>query len=209
MMLESSDLPATIRRYNDAYRQQGEEGLPAELYLQQSVLNGPAGKAMGIFFVWASSDVSAGQKWLSKVSAWSPVVMSTVAPTTVAGFHESIKDILPRAVHGQSLTVNFRELTSEVVEVMGKHALLQPSDPATLISIHQLRDCAPEPLEKSVFGTRCPHFVLEILPCVLDVDKLDETLAWGSGFHDDMMRIDSKIFCPPPSLRSRNQAKLI
>ncbi|KAJ5557957.1 FAD-binding domain-containing protein [Penicillium sp. DV-2018c] len=192
MILESSDLPATIRRYNEAYRQQGEEGLPAELNVQQCILNGPAGKAMAIFFFWGSSDMDAGQKWLSKVNTWSPVIMSTVAPTTVAAFHESIKDVLPKAVYGQALTASFRKLTPEVVEVISKHALLQPRDPATLISIHELRDSAPEPSERSVFGTRCPHFVLEIIPCVLDKSKLDETLAWGYGFHDDMMRIDAE-----------------
>ncbi|CAG8938456.1 unnamed protein product [Penicillium salamii] len=190
IVYDSQDLPMTIRRYNDAYRQQKEAGIPKELNLFQSVTHGPTGKAMGVIFVWASSDFDAGQKWLSKVSSWSPVAMSTVAPTTMSVFNESTKTIAPQSAYGKSLTLSLRELTPEVVEVICKHASLQPNSPATIFGMHELRGCAPQPPLNTLIAHRHPHFVMELLPTVRDADLLDAAVAWAHEFYEDLMKTD-------------------
>ena len=183
-------MPLTIKRYNDAYRQQKEVELPKELNLFQSVLNGPTGKAFGIIFVWASSDLEAGHAWLSKVSSWSPVAMNTVAPTKMSVFNESTKTIAPQAVYGKSYTLSLRELTPEVVNVICKHAAIQPNSPATIFGMHELRDCASISPVNTLVAHRHPHFVMELLPTVRDADLLDAALVWAHAFYEDLMKTD-------------------
>ncbi|PYH78598.1 hypothetical protein BO82DRAFT_405041 [Aspergillus uvarum CBS 121591] len=79
---QSDNLPAVIRQYNSGYQALSAEGIPAELTLQQSILNLPHGKTLVVLFVWASSDIETGQSWAEKICALAPVTHYAVQPTT-------------------------------------------------------------------------------------------------------------------------------
>jgi hypothetical protein len=190
IIYDSNDLSTAIKRYSHAYRRQSEEGLPKELSTFQSVINSPDGKVFAVLFVWASSNLDEGQKWLSKLTSWSPVAMSTVSSTTMSVFSESTKGIVPPSVYGKSLTISIRDLTPEVVDVLSRHALLQPNSRATMIGIHELRACTPQPLVNTVIDNRAPHFVIELLSTVQDAELLDAALVWAHGLYDALMRTD-------------------
>ncbi|KAJ5757267.1 uncharacterized protein N7511_007449 [Penicillium nucicola] len=186
---ESSDIAATIKQYNDAWRTE-KDGLPSSLSLFQCIGNTSSGKVFSVLFVWASTDIESGEKWLSKVSTWSLVAVSTVAPTDMVTFNEQAQRICHTNTYGLCLTVNLCELTAEIVDVISKYAPLKPSDPSTMFAIHELRACTPRPVMPTVWDTRVPHFVIEILPTVLHADRLDEALEWARSFHNEMMRTD-------------------
>lgn len=154
-------------------------------------MNGPAGKGFGVIFVWASSNLHVGQTWLSRVSSWSPVSMSTVSPTTMAAFNETTKAIAPQAAYGKSLTMSFKDLTPEVINVLCKHAVLQPNSPATILGMHELRECAPKPSMDTLIADRTPHFMMELLPTVRDPDLLDAALVWAEDLYEDLMSTSS------------------
>jgi len=86
--------------------------------------------------------------------------------------------------------MSLRELTPEVVDIMSKHAPLQPNSPATLLGIHELRACAPQPSMNTVVDNRCPHFVMELLPTVQDAQLLDAALVWARELYDALMGTD-------------------
>jgi hypothetical protein len=151
-------------------------------------MNSPGGKVLAVIFVWASSNLDEGQKWLSKLSSWCPVAISTVSPTTMSIFNESTRSIVPQTVYGRSLTCSIRELTPEVVDVMSKHAPLQPNSPATILGIHELRACAPQSQMNTVLDNHGPHFVMELLPTVQDAELLDAALVWAYDLYDALMR---------------------
>ncbi|KAJ5313094.1 hypothetical protein PENANT_c018G05250 [Penicillium antarcticum] len=192
---ESSDISTTITRYNDAWRQQ-KEGIPSSLSLFQCIGNTPTGKRFSVLFVWASTDIESGKIWLSKVSSWTPVAVSTVAPTDMMAFNEGAQRICHAHAYGLCLTLNLRQLTAEIVAVISKFAALKPSDPSTMFAIHELRACTPQPIRKNVWDTRSPHFVVEILPTVLDADRLNEALEWAHNFYDEMMGTKSSNILP-------------
>jgi hypothetical protein len=192
---ESSDISTTIKRYNDAWRSHKAE-LPSSLSLFQCIGNTPVGKMFSILFVWASTDIETGKTWLSKVSSWSPMAVSTVAPTDMVVFNEATQRITRAHVYGLSLTINLCELTAEIIDVISKFAPLKPSDPSTMFAIHELRACTPQPIMESVWDIRSPHFVIEILPTVFNADALDEALDWANKFYDEMMKTEPSNILP-------------
>lgn len=124
-----TDLAAEVKQFNAAYRKAKDDGLPSSLHLYQAILNGPAGKALGVFFIWASSDLEERQKWLQKVLSWLPVAMSTVQPTTHKEFRTFANSMVPKHAYGTIFTINLYDLTPEVLDVINtsqKSSLTSP-----------------------------------------------------------------------------------
>ncbi|KAJ9232755.1 CAZyme family AA7 [Paecilomyces variotii] len=192
ILYESTDLPATIKHYNDQYRQMKSEGLPSALSLHQSFVNGPTGKALTILFVWASPDIDAGQEWLHKLQSWSPVALSTVAPTTIASFTLASENVVPKHAYGKMYTVSVYELTPDIMDVICQHASLHPNDPATFLGLHELRDCTPQPSTDTVVCTRSPHFVFEIGALTTIPEMLDSAIEWGQAFYSAVLNSGSE-----------------
>lgn len=188
IIYQPNDLAATIRQYNQSYKQQKAEGIPSALNLYQSATNGPEGKALAAFFVWASEDLEEGQGWLSKVSSWAPVAINTVPTTTMAGFNEISASLIPKCTHGTIFAVNVHELTPGILDVISIHTALQPNQPPTLFGIHELRAEAPWSPAGSVFATRSPHFLIEIIPMTEEAEALDDVQAWGRNFYNALMK---------------------
>lgn len=194
---KSDDLAAEVKQFNAAYSKAKEEGLPSSLHLFQAILNGPAGKALCVYFMWASSDLEEGQKWLSKVSSCLPVAMSTVQPTNQKDFGAFANSMIPKHTYGSIFTINFYDLTPEVLEVIGIHAKRQPNNPELLFGIHELRSDAPrEPKIDTVFDNRVPHFLIEIIPLASTPDVLAEGLVWGEEFINALRNTDPTNIVP-------------
>ncbi|KAL1867423.1 hypothetical protein Plec18167_008696 [Paecilomyces lecythidis] len=196
IIYESTDLAATIKHYNDQYRQMKSEGFPSALSLYQSVLNGPTGKAVTILFAWASSDIDAGWKWLHKLQAWSPVALSTVAPTTMASFTLASEQVVPKHAYGTMFTVSVYELTPEIVDVICQYALLHPNDPSTFLGMHELRSCTPQPSADSVVCARSPHFMFEIGATAQARDMVDGAIEWGRALHGALLQSQPENIIP-------------
>jgi hypothetical protein len=194
---ESEDLAAEVKQFNAAYSKAKKEGLPSSLHLYQAILNGPAGKTLSLFFMWASSDLEEGHQWLSKVSSWLPVAISTVQPTNQKDFGAFANSMIPKHTYGTIFTVNFYDLTSEVLEVIGIHAKRQPNNPELLFGIHELRSDAPrKPNVDTVFDNRVPHFLIEIIPLASTPEVLTEGITWGEAFIDALRNTDPTNIVP-------------
>lgn len=188
---DSKDLATEIKQFNEAYTKAKNDGLPASLHLYQAIINGPGGKSLAVLFMWASSELEEGQKWLSQVSSWLPVAMNTVQPTTHRDFAKFASSMLPAKTYGTIFTVNLFELTPEVLEVIGIHAKRQPNNPEVLFGIHELRADAPrESSVETVYDNRQPHFLLEMIPMGPSLDILAEATAWAEAFRDDLRRTE-------------------
>ena len=131
-----------------------------------------------------------GQSWLSKISSWAPVASSTVKPTTMAAFNEMANAMVPPKVYGSVFTPHFHSLTPEVVEVICKHILLQPTNPEVIFGIHELRSGSPMFPEGSIFNTPCPHVVVQIITMSGSSDTVDEVIEWGRKFDQALRETD-------------------
>ncbi|KAJ5730837.1 uncharacterized protein N7483_005345 [Penicillium malachiteum] len=191
IIYQPSELVTGFRDFNTNFQQAKRDGFPPELGIYRFIMNGPTGKAQIVLFLWASSDISEGQKWLSTVSSWAPLGMSTVAPTTIAAFNEVTNSMVPKIAYGTIHAPIFRSLTPEVVDVIGKHALLQPNNPEVLFGIHELRADAPMSSNGSIFNARQAHVLIEIIPITGSLDTLYETMAWGQNFNDALLATDA------------------
>ncbi|KAJ5658894.1 hypothetical protein N7507_005345 [Penicillium longicatenatum] len=190
IIYQPTDLGATIQNFNDQLRESKKHGLPPALALYQLVNNSPVGKTLTVLFMWASSDLEEGQSWLSKVSSWAPVAVNAVIPTTLTAFNDIADSLVPKKVFGSIYAATFYSLTPEVVNVISKHAPLQPNSPDVMYGIHELRDGAPCLETGSVFYSRRPHVILEIIPISQSPDTVDEVVRWAQRFHLELSQTD-------------------
>lgn len=150
---------------------------------------------MALGFVWSSEDVEGGKAWLALFEAFGTVVMNTVAIVSISDWLAALTAMVPKGAYGSSHTHNLRELNNEVIEVIGSALEKMPSSPATMFSIHQSRGVAAQPNSNSVFGTREPHFMLEILGYSSTED--DSTpLKWAAELHEAINQMHVDIILP-------------
>ncbi|KAJ5778768.1 hypothetical protein N7520_002014 [Penicillium odoratum] len=181
------DLSVTIQNFNDKLRQAKMDGIPSALGMYQLVNNSAVGKTLTVIFVWASSEFEDGQRWLSKVTSWAPVAVNAVHATTLTAFNEVANSMIPEKVYGTIYALIFYSLTPEVVNVIRKHALLQPNSADVMYGIHELRAEAPHSAVGSVFDSRSPHITIEIIPISQSPDIVRE-MTWAENFHLELSR---------------------
>lgn len=188
---DSSDLPATVMQYSENYEKAAKEGISSSLSIERYVVNGPTGRVLTAFFVWSSPDIEEGQAWLSKISSWAPVAMSTVAPTTIGAFIEGANEVVPKKAYGSMFSLNLKNLTPEVLDILSEQSLLMPTNPEVIFGVHEIRaECSLAEPFPSVFNTREPHFLVEIIPMTSSADKVEEVMAWGRGFYESLIKTD-------------------
>ncbi|PYI02033.1 D-lactate dehydrogenase [Aspergillus sclerotiicarbonarius CBS 121057] len=192
LFFESSDLPAVIRQYNHGYQALSAEGIPSALNLQQVVINTPTGKAFIVLFLWGSPDLDTGRIWLDKVSTLAPVAFNSVQETTPPAWLDEASRLSPKDSRGRVWTINIRQLTDEVVHVMGTYTTKMSSDPRVLFATHELRPASPSahPTPDSVFPCREGHYMFEIIGATDTPEDLDAILAWGQEFQTALARTD-------------------
>lgn len=163
LILASHDLATTFKDFNAVYQDISVQGLPSELVLQQIVMNSPMGRAMAVSFMWSSDDIEQGRAWLAKTEALAPVAMNTVAVSTIPDVLRANLALVPESIHGASCTHNLKRVTSEVAVVIGESFAGMNDNAGCMFTIHELRGVSAAVNKDSVFGTREPHFMLEIL----------------------------------------------
>lgn len=175
--------------YNTAYRDM-KENLPAELTVQQMIFNAPPGRMMAISFVWSSEDTAEGRRWCEKIASLGNVIMNTVSETTIPEWCSKNAAAVPSAVYGSSRTQNVYQVTPEVVNSIGENLEKMPADQGVMMSIHQLR---VTPDSNSVFASKEPHFMLEILGYALQQNS-EVSEQWATNLWEDLQKTDHSNF---------------
>ena len=158
-----------------------------------------------ILFVWASTDIEEGQKWLGRISAWNPVAMNTVTAQDMTAFNAVTETMVPKHAYGTIFGLLLYELTPGILDVMAEHAPLQPNNPEASLGVHEVRAKASKPSVDTVLANRCPHFMIEVIPIAATVDQYEENLAWAQKFYEALKNTDPSNFLPatyPPLTRT-------
>ncbi|MCJ1263251.1 hypothetical protein MMC22_003121 [Lobaria immixta] len=184
-----TNISTAFKQYARGYNRLKGQGLPAALGVQPIVAGTPPlGKQFGVEFVWSSSDQKEGRVYLDKIAALGKVITNTVIETTVPEWiTESSALVLP-SVYGGDRTVSVRQLTEQVNEIIGKNIDKIPSDSGTAFSIHECRGPSARPNPQSVFGSREPHFVIELIGSAANPANLNATQAWAATFREELLR---------------------
>lgn len=188
IIFDPTDIQKTFVQYNAEYRKLEAEDIPAELTLQQTIFNGPRGRAFAIRFVWSGDDLEEGQYWSRKIAALGPVMVNAIVPTTIPEILANTGAHVPPRVYGSALTHNVSLISSETAEAIGRGIAKLPNNPGTMMSIHQLRGKSTKSQVASVFEARDPHFMLEILGFSNEASMQFEAEAWAAGVAEDVLR---------------------
>lgn len=159
-------------------------------------LNSPHGKVFTVAFVWGSDDHETGKSYLAKIAALANSVTNTVASNTIAGFLQYLKTVVPAHAHGSIETISIREFTPEAIVIMARNIEKMPWTGGTAFSIHELRGPSAAPKSESVFGSREPHKVLEIMKTVAKKIDLKESEDWADTFMEELRKMDPKNLLP-------------
>lgn len=149
-----------------------------------------------MLFIWSSSDQISGRYYLNKVAALGNVVANTVVETTAPGWINGSSALISRRVYGGYRTVTVRNLTNQVIDILGRNVAKMPSDNATAFSIHECRGLSAKPHQGSVFGPRKPHFVLEITGSVASPENLETSKSWAATFRKELLQSSRNNLLP-------------
>jgi hypothetical protein len=195
--------------FNAAYQKLvNSEGLPPQLTIQRVAVNAPPGRCFGVIFVWSGSDIDEGQRWSAKFAGLAPLLMNTVAVTTIPKWFSGNSAIVPADVFGSSVTHNISHISPAVAETIGRNLARMPNDRATMFSIHQLRGPSAAPQDhSSVFATREPHYMLEILGYVTEERRKEEAEEWAVRTAKEIEEADPGNVLPTTYLSVYNSAR--
>ena len=196
IIYDSTDITATAQNFSYGYQKLSTEGLPPALCVQQLVMNSPHGKIFATAFIWGSDDHETGQAYLTKITALGNVVVNTVAPNTVAGFLQILETAVPPSAYGSIETISIRELTPEAISVIARNVEKMPSASGTGFSIHELRGPSAASNPASIFGSREPHMMLEIIKTVAEQMDLKRTEDWADTFISELRKMDPENILP-------------
>ncbi|OJJ51659.1 hypothetical protein ASPZODRAFT_127775 [Penicilliopsis zonata CBS 506.65] len=180
ILFESQDIKKTFTEFNAAYRQILNDGLPPALTIQQAALNAPTGRVFGVIFAWSSDDVEEGQRWREKIAGLGNPIMNTVAVVDIPTWLAGNQALVASSGYGFSHSGNLYRITPEVTETIGRNLAQMPFDPATMFVIHPLRGPSAAPREDSVFASREPHFMLEILGFAVTKENRQAAEQWAA-----------------------------
>ncbi|OKL60649.1 hypothetical protein UA08_04052 [Talaromyces atroroseus] len=191
IIYDSQNIGKAITDYNASYRELSKDGIPSQLTLQQVAFNAPPGRVFGVSFMWSSEDTEEGQRWSKRIASLGKVLMNTISATTIPAWFSANGAHVPQVVYGSSRTQNLYELTPELVETIGKNLEKLPSDHGTMFSIHQSSVSSATPQSNSVFASREPHFMLEILGYATQ-ENYELSEQWAVDFWKDVQKTDNK-----------------
>ncbi|KAE9375645.1 D-lactate dehydrogenase [Stipitochalara longipes BDJ] len=192
----SRDLIATFKTFNLGYQELSAEGLPPQLTLNQTVVNTPQGRAFGVHFAWSSEDETTGRHWLQKIEELGHVVKNMISVTTIPAWIQETARFTPTGFYGEARTHNIRQLTDQAMEIIGRSLEKMPADPGCMFAIHDMRGGALKSGSASVFGTRDPHFLLEILGGAVMEQNREQAIDWSTSLWQDLQHIDPGYLLP-------------
>ncbi|KAK2758960.1 hypothetical protein FQN54_003058 [Arachnomyces sp. PD_36] len=205
------DVASSYKQFNDGYRALCAEGLPTPLRLHQAVMNPPQGRTFGVLFFWGSSDFEAGEVWREKICSLAPMAMHTVVKCTIPEWSAGLSAVVADHAFGKMVSVSFKELTPEVVDVFATFAEEMPADPSTMFNYHELRGISTESYPDSVFAQRQPHYVAELCAIGSSEESFGEIEKWATELREAILKTDPNNLLPtryisfadPPTLNLR------
>ncbi|KAL4879719.1 D-lactate dehydrogenase [Aspergillus karnatakaensis] len=204
IIFDSLDIPASLKTFNNAYAALLQETPPPpDLSLQQIIFNAPTGRTFAVIFVWSSSSPSdssltEGLEWSKKIESLAPVAVNLVSETTIPNWFAGNASLVPENVFGSAWTMNVTAIEGGVLDVFAQGVKNMPSDPVTMVSIHELRSVSPSVSSSSSEGgsgsgsrfnsvfdprARRNHYMLEILgfATIDSEDVRGGAEAWAGG----------------------------
>ncbi|OGM45315.1 D-lactate dehydrogenase [Aspergillus bombycis] len=196
ILFDSQDITKVFADFSTGYQKLLENGMPEQLTIQQAVFNAPPGRVFAVIVAWSGDDIEEGKHWTNQIAALGPLLMNTVVETTIPEWFTGNAALVPSSVYGSSRTLNLHNVTPEVTEAIGRNLTTLPSDPGTMMSVHQLRGPSAAPKGSSVFATREPHYMLEILGFATVENRKEEAEKWASDIAEAISETDAGNILP-------------
>ncbi|OBT42515.1 hypothetical protein VE00_06233 [Pseudogymnoascus sp. WSF 3629] len=191
IIFDSQDIISTYKNFNAGYQALLEDGsVPLELGVYQFIMNTPHGRAFSLTLVWSSEDHDTGRAIIAKIAALGPVMMNTVEPKTIADHIDFIGTQVPQRAYGTCQTVSIRKLNEDATEILGRAFEKMPSSFGTSLGVHELRGPSAAPNPKSVFASREPHFMLELISLVAKEEEVNESIEWATSLKNELLQMD-------------------
>jgi hypothetical protein len=191
IIFDSQDIISAYKNFNAGYQALLEDGsVPLELGVYQFIMNTPHGRAFSLTLVWSSEDHDTGRAIIAKIAALGPVMMNTVEPKTIADHIDFIGTQVPQRAYGTCQTVSIRKLNEDATEILGRAFEKMPSSFGTSLGVHELRGPSAAPNPKSVFASREPHFMLELISLVAKEEEVNESIEWATSLKNELLQMD-------------------
>ncbi|KAB8265046.1 hypothetical protein BDV32DRAFT_62599 [Aspergillus pseudonomiae] len=196
ILFNSQDITKVFADFSTGYQKLLENGIPEQLTIQQAVFNAPPGRVFAVIIAWSGDDLEEGKHWSHQIASLGPLLMSTVTETTIPEWFTGNAALVPSGVYGSSRTVNLHKVTPEVAEAIGRNLTTLPSDPGTMMSVHQLRGPSAAPKDSSVFAAREPHYMVEILGFATVEKRKEEAEKWASDVAEAISKTEAGNILP-------------
>lgn len=193
IIFESSDYRTSMSNIQAGMdKLAAEDDLPPELDLQPFYSVMPTGKVYGGMFMWAGPDIDRGHEYLDKVLSFHPSVLCTVAPASMMESLERNAPYVPDSSFMNSRAVNVKKITPKIYHMFVRACETMPQDPAAMLTWHEVRPCSPSfslsTSLASVFNSREPHYVIEILANSSVEENFAAVSQWGLGLQEELLK---------------------
>jgi hypothetical protein len=189
-------VPKTLTTYFENYNKLlAREHLPSNLYVQPSVANIPdLGQTFIVLYTWNGPNTDEAKRWLSLISGLAPATHPGVKTESPLKFINEITAIIPGSVFGGSQTVSLTKYSPKAISIIAKHISIMPKDPCTALQIHSVRgpSCRP-PFPDSVWRSREPHAMFEILGMASSEETYEASQAWALNFRKDLEEMEEVL----------------
>ncbi|OBT69935.1 hypothetical protein VE03_00413 [Pseudogymnoascus sp. 23342-1-I1] len=193
IIFDTQNIISTYKDFNAGYQALLEDGsVPLELVISQFIMNTPHGRTLALELMWSSEDHDAGRATIAKIAALGPVIVNTIEPKTIADHIDSIGTQVSQHAYGTCQTVSIRKLNEDATEILGRAFEKMPSSFQTSVCVHELRGPLAAPNPDSVFASREPHFMLELISLVAKKEEVDESVEWATGLKNELLQMDPK-----------------
>ncbi len=184
-----------------------KQGLPDALNAQRVIVNTPKGKCFTIGFLWSSPDHHEGRRYVEKIATLGTPLHSGVREKTIPEWLIESDAFVPKTAYGSNCSVNVREITDEVVQIMGRELLKMPNDPATVFHTHQVRGPSGEKNNDSCFSARSPHYLMYIVAISNDANRARISWEWAKHFREALQSSDPQNVLPTNFICSTSPAE--
>ena len=134
--------------------------------------------------------------------------MNAVALTTLPEWMAGASALVPTAVYGSAWTHNISRVTPAIAGAIARNLARLPADSGTMFSLHQLRGPSAAPqAHGSVFATREPHYMLEILGYATSSEKMGESEAWGAQMAAEVAEAEPESVLPTAYISVYNSTR--
>ncbi|KAH6949290.1 hypothetical protein DER45DRAFT_620409 [Fusarium avenaceum] len=190
IIYESSDLEKALTSYTQYYEKLlAVDELPVCLQLQPMVMQMPGqGVVFGVIANWHGEDKEEGRAWIKNFAEAGTCVMEMTQEITLGEILENNEKMVTWPSYGRVFTLNVKKLTAKTISVLAKHCA-NVQGGSLIFSYHTLLS-AQEPTQKSVFGTRARHHMLEIYAILADESIAKGRVAWAAQVKSDIQEQD-------------------